>query len=396
MALLVSVLTFLIVACIVLAAWLAVSGGAKQDIVGERLEAVRQVERRGNVSHDVQILRDELLSAVPLINRLMMKWSWTIGFKNFLSQAGLHTKPARIILSSAVAGLATDYILGFFHVQPVLCLFAGLAVAATPFAVIAWMRNKRLRQFEEHLPEALDLLGRAVRAGHSFTTGLELIAQECAEPIGGEFRTTFEEQNLGLPLRESLLNLTERIPLVDVRLLVTALLIQRDTGGNLAEILDELSRVIRERFRLYREVGVKTAQGKLTAAILIALPLLMLMALSALNPSYVRILFDDPTGRTMLMGAAGHADFRILDSLEDRSYRRLRKERQNDLGRHAWNVSCHLDRVSLRVIMPSIPANPASFAAFQQLAEPHDAESQETFAEKQKQRVEELLSRSEK
>ena len=117
-------------------------------------------------------------------------------------------------------------------------------MTAAPFAVIAWLRNRRMRQFEEHLPEALDLLGRAVRAGHSFTTGLELIAQECAEPIAGEFRSTFEEQNLGLPLRDSLLNLADRVPIVDVRLLVTALLIQRDTGGNLAEILDELSRVI--------------------------------------------------------------------------------------------------------------------------------------------------------
>jgi tight adherence protein B len=178
-------------------------------------------------------------------------------------------------------------------------------MTAAPFAVIAWLRNRRMRQFEEHLPEALDLLGRAVRAGHSFTTGLELIAQECAEPIAGEFRSTFEEQNLGLPLRDSLLNLADRVPIVDVRLLVTALLIQRDTGGNLAEILDELSRVIRERFRIYREVGVKTAQGKLTAAILIALPVFMLFALGALNPSYVQVLYNDSTGRMMLMVAAG-------------------------------------------------------------------------------------------
>ena len=304
MALFLSVLTFLIVICIVMALWLSVMGGAKQDIIGQRLEAVRKVEQRGNVSHEVKILRDEMLSTVPAVNRLMMRWSWTAGLKSFLNQAGLTTKPAKVILSSGVAALATYYILGFFHVQTMLCILAGIGMAVAPFAVIAWMRRKRLKQFEEHLPEALDLLGRAVRAGHSFTTGLELIAQECAQPIAGEFRTTFEEQNLGLPLRDSLLNLTERVPLVDVRLLVTALLIQRDTGGNLAEILDELSRVIRERFRIYREVGVKTAQGKLTAIILIALPLIMLAALGSLNPGYIRILFDDPTGKEMLMTAA--------------------------------------------------------------------------------------------
>jgi tight adherence protein B len=304
MALFISVLTFLIAICVVMAIWLAVAGGTKEDIIGQRLEAVRQVERRGTISPEVQILRDEMLSTVPAVNRIMLQWSWTTKFKKFLNQAGLTTKPAKILLSSPVLGLATYYILGFFHIGTELGVLAGAGLAAAPFAVIAWMRSKRLKRFEEHLPEALDLLGRAVRAGHSFTTGLELIAQECAEPIAGEFRATFEEQNLGLPLRESLLNLTERVPLVDVRLLVTALLIQRETGGNLAEILDELSRVIRERFRIYREVGVKTAQGKLTAAILIALPVIMLAAMTSLNPDYTRILFDDPTGRTMLIGAA--------------------------------------------------------------------------------------------
>ena len=138
---------------------------------------------------------------------------------------------------------------GYLYHQTVFSIAAAAMAACVPFAVIAWKRSSRLGKFEEHLPEALDLLGRAVRAGHSFTTwSFELIAQETSEPIASEFRTTFEEQNLGLPLRDSLLNLTERVPLVDVQLLVTALLIQRDSGGNLAEILDELSRVIRDRF----------------------------------------------------------------------------------------------------------------------------------------------------
>jgi tight adherence protein B len=312
MALLLSVMTFLIVSCVVLAIWLSIGGGTKEDIVGQRLEEVRQVERRGNIPPDVQILRDEMLSTVPAVNRIMMQWSWTRGLRKFAAQAGLNTKPANILLLSVVSGLAAYYVLAFFHIQTELCLLAGAGMTAAPIAVIAWMRSKRLRRFEEHLPEALDMLGRAVRAGHSFTTGLELIAQESAEPIAGEFRTTFEEQNLGLPLRESLLNLAERIPLVDVRLLVTALLIQRDTGGNLAEILDELSRVIRERFRIYREVGVKTAQGKLTAGILIAMPLAMLAMLGALNPPYIRILFDDPMGKIMLMAGAS---MQIIGSL---------------------------------------------------------------------------------
>jgi tight adherence protein B len=180
----------------------------------------------------------------------------------------------------------------------------ALLLAFAPLVYIMWARKRRLAKFEEHFPEALDLLGRAVRAGHAFTTGMEMIAKESDEPIGGEFRTTFEEQNFGLPLRDTLLNLTERVPLIDVRFFVTSLMIQKETGGNLAEILDGLSRVIRDRFRIHREVQTKTAQGKLTAAILIAIPPIMLLSLSALNPSYMKTLTGDPAGPTILGIAA--------------------------------------------------------------------------------------------
>ena len=312
MALLVAIVTFLIVACLVFAIWLAVGGANTQDIVRQRLETVRQAERRGNVSPEVQILRDELLSTVPRLNQLLLKVSWLGILQRFTSQAGLTIRPARILLLMAIVGIAAFLLVGYLYHGIFIAVIAGVVLAGAPLAVIAWQRNRRMGQFEEHLPEALDLLSRAIRAGHSFTTGLELIAQECAEPIAGEFRTTFEEQNLGLPLRDSLLNLTERVPLVDVRLLVTALLIQKDTGGNLAEILDELSRVIRERFSIYREVKIKTAQGRLTAAILIAMPLIMLAVLGTVNPGYIRVLFYDSTGRTMLIVAAAMQIFGSL------------------------------------------------------------------------------------
>jgi tight adherence protein B len=179
-------------------------------------------------------------------------------------------------------------------------LILGIAVTFVPYGVVSYLRQKRLQQFEEKFPEALDLLGRAVRAGHAFTTGLEMIARESPDPIASEFRTTFEEQNFGLPLRDALLNMTERIPSIDVRFFVTALLIQKETGGNLAEILDSLARVIRDRFRIYREVRVRTAQGRLTAGILIALPVFMMIVLMILNPTYMRVLFQDPKGSVIL------------------------------------------------------------------------------------------------
>jgi tight adherence protein B len=306
MVLLVSIVTFVTTLSVVFGIWLLAGGGAKQDMVRRRLDAVRMAERRGGkASADLKILRDELLSGVPLVNRILLQWSWVGGLKTFISQAGMTVRPARLFLVSGIMGLVASVLVGSHFGQPILSVVAGLATAAVPLGTVALMRSRRLGRFEEHFPEALDLLGRAVRAGHAFTTGLELIANECSEPISGEFRTTFEEQNLGLPLRDSLLNLTERVPLVDVRLFVTALLIQKETGGNLAEIVDELARVIRERFQIYREVKIKTAQGRMTAGILIAMPIVMMAIFAGINPNYLRILFNDPAGRTMLWTAAG-------------------------------------------------------------------------------------------
>jgi tight adherence protein B len=165
-------------------------------------------------------------------------------------------------------------------------------------------RLRRLRAFEREFPEVIDLLSRSVRAGHSFTTGLEIVATDLPEPVAGEFRVTFDEQRFGLPLRDVLLNLSTRVPLIDVRLFVIALLVQKETGGNLAEILNNLAHVIRERFRIAGEVRVRTAQGRLTAAILIALPLAMLALMRGINPDYVKLLFVDRWGQYMLATAA--------------------------------------------------------------------------------------------
>jgi tight adherence protein B len=241
-----------------------------------------------------------MLSGVPAIHRLMMRFSWSGRLKNFIEQSGMNAKPGKIVLLSCVLAAGAYVATKFFHMPLWGCAAAGLALGSVPFAVIAFKRNRRMRQFEEHFPEALDLLGRAVRAGHAFTTGMEMIGKESAEPIGGEFRKTFEEQNFGLPMRDALLNMTERVPLIDVRFFVTALLVQKETGGNLAEILDNLSRVIRDRFRIYREVRTKTAAGRLSAMILIALPPIMMLLLSNLNPTYMQVLFDDPKGPTVL------------------------------------------------------------------------------------------------
>lgn len=305
MAILIFLLTFLVVAGMIFGVWVFAGADAGQEQIRKRMNAVHKAERRGDVSQSLKLVRDEMLSDVPVLHRILLQWSWSSKLQDFLAQAGMRTKPAKILLLSVVLGLGSYLAAGFFFRKPYLSLPLGLVVATIPLLVVVMKRRRRLHKFEERFPEALDLLGRAVRAGHAFTTGLEMIAKECGEPLAGEFRTAFEEQNFGLPLRDALLNLSERVPLIDVRFFVTALLIQKETGGNLAEILDGLSRVIRDRFRIYREVQVRTAQGRLTAAILIALPIFMAITISIINPNYMKVLFEDPKGPLILGIAAG-------------------------------------------------------------------------------------------
>jgi tight adherence protein B len=305
MVFMISVLAFSVVAVIVLLISLLASTDDRQEVIRRRMEAVMKAERRGGPSLGLKLLRDEMFSSVPLLHRWMTRWSWFPRFQIFLTQAGIKIKPGKFVLLCGVLSL-TGYLIAAHTISrfPGAPIAFGVVAGAIPFVLAALKRRKRLRKFEEHFPEALDLLSRAVRAGHAFTTGLEMIGKEASEPIAGEFRKTFDEQNFGIPVRDALLNLAERVPLMDVRFFVTALLVQRETGGNLAEILDGLARVIRERFRLYRDVSVKTAQGKLTAGILIALPLLMMCILGMINPSYMRVLFEDRLGLIALAIAA--------------------------------------------------------------------------------------------
>jgi tight adherence protein B len=155
----------------------------------------------------------------------------------------------------------------------------------------------------ELFPEAIDTLARGVRAGHAFTTALEMISNEISEPLAGEFRKLYEEQKFGMPVRDALMNLTERVPLVDVKFFVTAVMLQRETGGNLAEILDNLSYVIRERFKIQRQVRVHTAQGRLTMALLMAMPPAVVTVLAVFSPDFVRPLFYDPIGHSLLVAS---------------------------------------------------------------------------------------------
>ena len=299
-----AILIFGIVVIIVFLGF-ALTGGGSKNVIGRRLEAIEKgVGRTGGGSPQLKLLRSEVMSGVPRLNRLLLRATWAGRLRRYTAQAGLDILPGKIILMSAVLGLGPYIILPYFYPNQLLAIFAGVVGASIPFVYVAFKRTARLRAFERTFPEAVDLLGRAVRAGHAFTTGLEMVATELPEPVAGEFKLVFDEQSFGLPLRDALTNFAERVPIVDVRFFVTALLIHKETGGNLAAILDDLASVIRDRFRLLRDVRVRTAQGRLTAGILIALPPTFILLMRTISPDYVKVLFTDPIGLYMLGGAA--------------------------------------------------------------------------------------------
>ena len=182
-------------------------------------------------------------------------------------------------------------------------MLGGAVGFGMPFIVLNVKRTRRMRAFEEQFPEGLDLISRALKAGHAFATGLKMVADEMPEPVGPEFRKTFDEQNFGLPMKDALENLTHRMPLLDVRFFSTAVLIQRETGGNLAEILENLAHVVRERFKILRQVRVYTAHGRFTGYVLLALPAVLCVALSFINPDHMNLLFKHHIGQMLLVVA---------------------------------------------------------------------------------------------
>jgi tight adherence protein B len=228
-------------------------------------------------------------------------WLWDM--HHVLIQSGLGwTLEGLVVRTGAVATIVGVLTLILFNNLGVACVAFALA-ATGPWAYVRWRKRRRIHQLEAQLPEAIDLIARAVRAGHPLSAGLGMAAEEAPEPLASEFRITFEEQKFGLPFEEALLGLGDRVEVVDVRILITAILVQREVGGNLSEILETIAETMRARFNLRRQVRVYTAQGRMSGYTLAALPILVGLAITAINPDYMRTLFHEPVGRGMLAGA---------------------------------------------------------------------------------------------
>jgi tight adherence protein B len=250
------------------------------------------------------LFREQRLAESKWMELVLARLPHTRDLQHLLNQSDVPWRAGTFLLvtfGAAVAlGLASLIATGLW----IVALGAAAFGASVPYMWVRRKKTKRLRAFEEHFPEAIDLLGRAIRAGHAFSTGLQMVADEAPEPVSGEFRQVFEEQKFGLPLEDSMLGLADRIDLIDMRLFVTALLIQREVGGNLAEVLDKIAYVIRERFTIQRQVRVYTAQGRFTGYLLAGLPIAVGLLIYALNQEYMRILITHPTGRMMIALAA--------------------------------------------------------------------------------------------
>jgi tight adherence protein B len=273
---------------------------SKARLLRERLSTVDKAPER-DPGEEMALLRDEVLSKIPAFDNLLRRWPRIAQLQTMLEQGDVKSRAGNVVLLCVLSGAGVGLLVLLFSGFPQFAWLGALLGSFLPYSYASYKRTKRFQKFEEIFPEAIDTLARAVRAGHAFTTALELIAAEIADPVASEFRKLFEEQKFGLPVRDALVNLTERVPLVDVKFFVTAVMLQRETGGNLAEILDNLSYVIRERFKIMRQVRVHTAQGRMTMMLLMGLPPIIIVTMQAMNPSFIRPLFQDPIGHALIV-----------------------------------------------------------------------------------------------
>jgi tight adherence protein B len=298
-------LAFVVGTAVVLGGYLGVTQGpsmmAQRRLESRLDEIMKPAEDRGRDSKD--LFKESKAGPLPAIDHFMRGTSQGTAISRWIEQTGVKTTISALLLIALFSGVAVALLVTMVVRAP-WGLPVGAAVGfGLPFMVLNYKRGKRLRAFEELFPEALDLISRALKAGHAFATGLKMVADEMAEPVGPEFRKTFDEQNFGLPLKDALDNLTHRVPIIDVRFFATAVLIQRETGGNLSEILENLAHVVRERFKILRQVRVYTAHGRLTGYVLLALPAVLCIALMFINPDHMNILFREHMGQMLLMTA---------------------------------------------------------------------------------------------
>ncbi|HEX2269325.1 MAG TPA: type II secretion system F family protein [Pyrinomonadaceae bacterium] len=275
------------------------SSDKRRALLNERLaEAIRSSAHSSDA--EVRLAREELLSEIPWLNRSLVKLQVTTSLKRIIDQADVNITVMRLVLFSATAGVLAFLATSTISDSYLLRLLLGLIAASLPFLHVLGKRQKRMKRFLQLLPDALDLMSRGLSAGHAFTEALHMVSTEMPEPIATEFRKTYEEQNLGLSLKLALENLVHRMPLLDLRMCVTAILIQRETGGNLSELLEKVAYTIRERFRILEDLKTLTLSSRWSAWLLCLLPIFLAVYMTVMNPDYMQVMWHDPRGHKLL------------------------------------------------------------------------------------------------
>jgi tight adherence protein B len=269
----------------------------------EKREVLRRLRGYPTTEYEreiIDIMRKSMLSEVPWLNRMLLSIRWTDKLSRMIEQSGTESTLGVFILLSIVLA-SGGFVIGLWVTSnALLSLIIAFFLGVFPFLYVYLKKKRRMEKFQRQLPDALDLIARALKAGHAFTGGLKMVGDELGEPVGTEFEKTLHEINFGSGIPEALKGLTQRVDCPDLRFFIISVIIQRETGGNLAEILGKISYLIRERFKLQSRVQVLASEGKLSAIILIAIPFVVALALSVLNPVYIKTLFVDPVGKALV------------------------------------------------------------------------------------------------
>ena len=269
-------------------------------------------KRASSGTDEPDIIKEVTFSTIPTFDKFLRNSRAAAGLQLLIEQCDLQWTVGRVVFSTLVL-TCLGAALGNWWIAPGLAGWApGLALGAIPYIFLLQKRKRRLRRFSELLPEAIDLMSRGLRAGQALSASVETIALESDEPLRSEFRRAADEQSFGLPFREAMANLSRRVPVADLQFLVTAILVQKETGGNLTQILDKTSHVIRERVRVNGQMRIRTAQGRLTGWVLCALPFAMFIGMNLLHPGYGKALFQDPLGQKMMTYAGIMLVFGVL------------------------------------------------------------------------------------
>ncbi|HEY4380263.1 MAG TPA: type II secretion system F family protein [Acidobacteriaceae bacterium] len=298
------------------------SSSKSQRLVARRMASIQASGYEAGSVEALELLKVEPVTQFEWLNQLIHKYPVTRMLELRIMQADSKTTPAMLLI--AAFGLAAIGFLAvsvFFNILAVQLVVAGI-LGYIPFGYISFKRSRRIAAFNAQLADAIDMMGRALRAGHAMTAAISIVAEQSLEPVRSEFGEVFKQQNFGLPLRDAFMQMLEHVPSQDLRVVVTGILVQKETGGNLADILDRTAHTIRERLRIQGEIKTHTAQGRMTGWILCSLPVVMLVVINILNPGYSKVLLDTPTGQMLcylgvgLLSLGGFIIRQIINGIE--------------------------------------------------------------------------------